>query len=196
MSCKYIIERHEHGWLICAPAGQRGIPANALDECIKRLWKGGAVIDSGIAHHFNSMGRDTQVVFAVSSAAMSEIWRAEIAQGLVKTNPEVRWWHGTDVGTSSAAMFAALVSPMSYMSYRAAKLGNRSTPCDADDLGRCLRLLEAMSEWRDRLDEVAAAYPDTAWPRIIARWSELEKADPKTQNRILNECHTLERSEP
>ena len=67
--------------------------------------------------------------------------------------------------------------------------GQRSTPRDSADLGRCLRLLEVMPEWRGRLNVVAEAYPETAWPEIIAAWEELEHADPRYQNATLNECH-------
>lgn len=190
MSCLYTIERHTHGWLICAPPGQKGVPMAALGEC-QPLYGPEATIDAGIAHHFNALDHGKHVCFAVTTENSSVAWRAEIAEKIKNYNPQQRWWCGTDVGTSSAAMFAVLCSPMSYFRGIAMGKGQRSTPRDSADLGRCLRLLETMPEWRGRLNEVAEAYPETAWPEIIAAWEELEKVDPKRQNDILNECHKM-----
>lgn len=191
MSILYTIERHTHGWLICAAPGQRGIPMNALDECMPMFPRhsGGAVFDAGIAHHYNATHNRDRTVFAVTTPEGSKVWRAEIEASIAALAPYTRWWLGTDVGTSSAAVFAILC-PITEMCDAATEYGRGYTPADADDLGRCLRLIALFPEWRGRLDEVAAAYPDTAWPRIIDRWHELEKADAKTQNYILNECRT------
>ena len=191
MSILYTIERHTHGWLICAAPGQRCVPLNVLDECMAMFprRKGGTVIAAGIARHYNAKHYGPVVVFAVATPKGSAAWRAEIEASIADLAPHTRWWLGTDVGMSSAAMFAPLC-PITELATAAGNYGNRSTPADADDLGRCMRLIALFPEWHGRLDEVAAAYPDTAWPRIIGRWHELEAADPKTQNRILNECRT------
>lgn len=192
MSILYTIERHIHGWLICAAPGQRGVPMNAVDECMPLFPRhsGGAVFDPGIAHHYTVTRAGPLAVFAVTTPEGSKKWRSEIFENIKSMAPEPRWWYGTDVGTSSAAVFCVLCADYLYLRPPAKEYGNASTPADADDLGRCLRLLALFPEWRDRMDEVAAAYPGTAWPRIIDRWHELEKADPKTQNYILNECRT------
>ena len=39
------------------------------------------------------------------------------------------------------------------------------------------------------LSEVAAKWPKTKWPAIIARWSELENASPDGVSKILHEIH-------
>jgi len=191
MSHLYTIERHTHGWLICAAPGQRGVPANALGECMPLFPRhsGGSVFDAGIAHHYTVTRDDPPAVFAVTTPEGSKTWRAEIAAAISTMEPQNRWWSGTDVGTSSAAMLGVLC-PKCWAQHTAFRHGKGSTPADADDLGRCLRLIALFPEWRGRLDEVAAAYPGTAWPRIIDRWHELEKADAKTQCYILTECRT------
>lgn len=47
-------------------------------------------------------------------------------------------------------------------------------PHDPADLGRCLRLLELMPEWRPRLSELAAL--DPYWRSLVAQWEELSSA--------------------
>ena len=44
-------------------------------------------------------------------------------------------------------------------------------PGDPDDFGRCHRLLVLIPEWRERLREVAAAYP--RWRGLVENWDEL-----------------------
>lgn len=45
-------------------------------------------------------------------------------------------------------------------------------PHDPADFGRCYRLLENFSEWRNRLSEVAVAFPK--WGPLVENWQELE----------------------
>ena len=185
----YTVERHTHGWLICAPPGQKGVPMNALGEC-QPLYGLGATIDPGIAHHYNALDLEKHACFAVTTKNGSAAWRDKIGEKVKNYDPQQRWWFGTDVGTSSAAIMGVLGDTrLRWTVSEAYKYGARSTPFDADDLGRCLRLLKAMPEWRGRLNEVAEAYPETAWPEIVAAWGELELADTRHQNAILNECH-------
>lgn len=49
----------------------------------------------------------------------------------------------------------------------------KSHPYDPDDLRRCLLLLQASPETRDRLNDMATC--SSAWARLIARWDELER---------------------
>lgn len=75
-----------------------------------------------------------------------------------------RWCAGTDTGTSSltiAHVLGGIAMPR-----------RPDIPYDPDDFGRCLRLVRLMG-WRDRLGEVADAYPRTAWPGIIEAWNDL-----------------------
>lgn len=49
-----------------------------------------------------------------------------------------------------------------------------SHPLDPADFNRCLKLLKAVPELRDKLPEMKAVSP--AWSAIVDRWSELEES--------------------
>lgn len=185
---RYIIEVHEIGWLLCTLPGRTGLPMTALSECLK-LFPKNAVMVTGVPHHFHATGRP-EVIIAVASPANAKRWEEEIEAELAASTikPELRWWRGTKVGRSSAAIFAALADrAFGYLNVR--EFSGVATPQDAGDFGRCLHLLSVMPEWRDRLPEVATAYPGTKWPAIIDRWAELESATPERQFEILKEIH-------
>jgi hypothetical protein len=46
------------------------------------------------------------------------------------------------------------------------------SPHDPSDLGRCIRLLAIVPEWRQRLPELAALSPE--WAGLVSGWDELE----------------------
>lgn len=141
------------------------------------------MIDCGIAHHLKyTQNRD--VVMCAGIAHELKLWREEITTSLANNPPQERWWHGVDVGTSSAAIFAVLCDKC--WQWEAKEFCRESAPRDAGDFGRCKRLIEAIPEWRERLAEVAEAYPKTAWPRIVARWAELESATQEQVGAILD----------
>jgi hypothetical protein len=185
MNPSYEIERHPFGWLICAPPGQSGLPLTALAECLP-LFKKKSVLNPGIAHHFNASHYHKQVIAAVAAPQDSAAWEKAIAEQLKDLDPQDRWWRGTEVGTSSAALFAVFCRTGLWQ--EANRFGRQSTPQDASDFVRCKHLLDAIPEWRTRLGEVAVAYPGTPWPQIVARWGELETAPAGRVNEILREC--------
>jgi len=80
------------------------------------------------------------------------------------------WITGRDTGRSSITIWAVMMGAVDpdggSWSY--------TTPMDADDLGRCLRLLDRVPEWKPRLPEVAERFP--AWGPIVREWSRLEAA--------------------
>lgn len=45
-------------------------------------------------------------------------------------------------------------------------------PLDPSDFGRCLRLLQAIPEWRSRLPELAQLSPQ--WAALVANWDRIE----------------------
>ena len=151
------------------------------------MFKQDSVMNAGIAHHFNTSGYHKEVVAVVVTPEESDAWEKEIADKLKDRDPQARWWLGTDVGTSSVAIFAVLCREG--LQRECNNYGRRATPQDSADFGRCKRLLDAIPEWRSRLVEVSAKYADTAWPKIILRWLELEAAEPKRVTEILRECH-------
>lgn len=77
------------------------------------------------------------------------------------------WLRGADTGISSLAIAEILggrrCGPEGWV---------RSPPQDPDDLGRCVRLLDLMPGWRERLREVAEAEP--SWAALVEAWDELE----------------------
>lgn len=46
-------------------------------------------------------------------------------------------------------------------------------PADPADLGRCLRLLEKIPEWKPRMPEMAAVSEE--WRRIVPHWDRLSE---------------------
>jgi len=186
MRSKYILERWDHGWLLCPPATSNGVPVTALQE-VMPLMAAGAVMNTGIAHHYSASGK--RVTFCMGDPEELKKWESDIKVSLAGCDPQEQWWRGVDVGTSSAAMFAALTT--SPFKDAAEEFGRGSTPHDAGDLGRCLGLLRLFPEWKARLPEVAEAYPDTKWPGIVENWETLESAEPREQRRILDEIPDL-----
>lgn len=175
----YILERHPHGWLIKAPPHKPGVPANALQECTPLL-PPGAVFDIGIAAHHNA-------IFAlVPSNAAAKAWREEIEAWLAANilDPLDRWLQGTHRGASSEAIVFALTEKVA-RPFAAGRNGD--TPHDAGDFGRCERLLDLFPDWRARLPEVAAKFPNGHWPKLVPEWENLRALDPFQQTARLRE---------
>ncbi len=186
MNPRYILERWPHGWIISG-AETAGVPIDVLTEC-KRIFKKGALMDMGLGHHYKVTGRPYVVFVITETEKDAKAWRAHVDASIASLPPQERWWKGMDVGTSSAAIFAALCDRsfpgLKFQAEETARGG--STPADGGDFGRCFRLLQAIPGWKDRLPEVAAAYPATRWPAIIARWDEIAAADDLTKHKILS----------
>jgi hypothetical protein len=72
------------------------------------------------------------------------------------------WIVGRDTGSSSEAIWAVMMGM---------KPDWDSHPHDGDDLGRCLRLLDLIPEWKLRLGEMAVVYP--YWAALVEHWDEL-----------------------
>jgi hypothetical protein len=155
---------------------------NALGECLPLFGKN-SHMDTGIAHHLKQ-AHDVPVVMLITTVAKGEKWRKEITACLANKNPEIQWWHGFDVGLSSAAIFSCFSNNYTDVCLAYSR---GATPQDSDDLGRCLRLLDLFPKWKEQLPRIAEFWAQTAWPAIIARWQELEAATPSQQTAILRE---------
>jgi hypothetical protein len=79
----------------------------------------------------------------------------------------IRWATGrNDTGLSSNALCAAMMG---------VKPADNSYPHDRGDFGRCVRLLEAIPEWRSDLSP-AASILGPYWRALINKWNEIEAA--------------------
>ena len=179
----YRLERWEHGWIFAGTPPNRSIPMNALNECLKLFPKGSVMVPS-IIHHLRETGHTFAVVCITTPDGLKE-WNQAIEDSIRHMPPQERWWKGLGVGSSSAAVFAVFCNLD--WKRRAEEMGQGAVPHDADDFGRCQQLMETFPEWKPRIREVAAAYPDKAWPRIVERWDELCAAAPEQQTKILQE---------
>lgn len=80
------------------------------------------------------------------------------------------WIAGRDTGASSKAIWAVMMG----------QKGDGSYPSDGDDLGRCLRLLEFIPEWKPRINEMAPV--NQYWAALVANWDELTKLHALTDH--------------
>ena len=74
----------------------------------------------------------------------------------------VEWIVGDDTGLSSKAIWAVMMG---------AKPRPHSYPSDGADLGRCMRLLELIPEWKPRMVEMQAVSP--YWKALVPEWDRL-----------------------
>lgn len=79
----------------------------------------------------------------------------------------LEWFAGDDTGVSSKTLACHMlgIKPKGMWS---------SYPFDPADLGRCLRLLELIPEWKPRVAEMAAV--SEVWARMAERWQEMHDA--------------------
>lgn len=107
------------------------------------------------------------IVVAASNAfvKMHSKWNAGTYFSKPPQTPE-QWAAGRDTGLSSLTIYHVMTgNPVADGWY--------STPSDPSDFGRCYRLLKLFPQWKPRLPEVAAKFPE--WKRLISEWGELEK---------------------
>ena len=69
-----------------------------------------------------------------------------------------------------------------------------SIPYDSDDLGRCIRLLDLIPEWRKRLTELSKAFPE--WEPIVNNWERLEERYRKGERFSIKEGKPISWEEP
>lgn len=121
-------------------------------------------------------------VFAIASKEDGKEWEAEITESLEKSQlpDELKWLRGVDTGASSCTIFFHLCDAPSTTHHWRSEAANyrafdsmRDVPHDADDFGRCHRLLKRFPAWRERLPELAAKLPDTKWPKLVEAWDQI-----------------------
>lgn len=74
------------------------------------------------------------------------------------------WYAAGDTGSSSKTMAAHLTGRTA---------SGTNYPSDGADLGRCLRLILAIPELRERIPQMAAL--GKYWSALVANWDDLEK---------------------
>jgi len=80
-----------------------------------------------------------------------------------KTKKLIRWFLSDEPGLSSRAIVAKMEGiELSYYHH----------PLDPADLGRCIRLLEWIPEYRTRLNEMREV--SQVWANFVDHWDELE----------------------
>lgn len=123
----------------------------------KARLKGPAVLHMGIAWTMRA-------TFAVTTEK-----KAPELMKLLGIGPDSKdWLTSCDCGISSLTMYSVLADEPHVL---------RGTPpdrpFDADDFGRCVRLLERYPAWRGRLGDVVAKHP--TWAPVVERWDELAR---------------------
>lgn len=101
----------------------------------------------------------------VRSEADGKAWLKELGYG--PENPD--WLKSGDVGVSSKTIYATFTGQWHIFGRGMADGG---APHDADDFGRCHRLLKRYPEWVSRLSEVAEKCP--AFAPLVPAWAELD----------------------
>jgi len=113
-----------------------------------------------------------RVTLALASAETVDDWAKHLDErARIKANgdAQLEWFLGTETGLSSRTIFGVLSTRWNCRINR----NESRTPSDPDDFGRCYRLLQRIPEWRVRLGEVSALYPE--WQPLVDHWDELTK---------------------
>jgi hypothetical protein len=135
----------------------------------------------GATHLHAGIATALRQSFVFTSPANAAKWCAEIEASIARitADPALRWVRGTDTGLSARSILAAAGTGQA--AKEAEHVGARGdTPRDADDFGRCSRLLARVPDLRERLPLVAERWP--AWAPLVAVWDELEtllQTDPQ-----------------
>jgi hypothetical protein len=79
----------------------------------------------------------------------------------------IEWLLSGDIGVSSKTILSVMTGSKMISTF------GPDIPYDNGDFGRCYRLLQAFPEWRARLPEVAAQYPE--WGPMVDAWDELTR---------------------
>lgn len=107
--------------------------------------------------------------FAICPKNDVDMWLDEVRQNTEVSaggDKELEWLYGPDTGVSSLTIFSVLSARHGYL-----VKNSNDIPYDPSDFSRCHKLLEKMPEWRDRLQEVAAQFPQ--WEPFVREWPSL-----------------------
>lgn len=175
-SFSYVVETDADN-IILTPKyydGTRPIPSYRISGC---------VIDSIIcsAKHKGVHLTQTDIIRAIARTPTDQWVYDDIARKLIAerlqiklplpTTPElVKWLAGGERGDSSNVVFAHMTG---VKEATAKQCDKTFAPMDADDMSRCLKLIDIGGQtWRDAIPSLATLSPE--WEKIVARWDRLE----------------------
>ena|ERR1035437_1262502 len=119
--------------------------------------------------------RQTNGVIAAANILVKEL-NQESVKSTAKEGLE-KWLQSDETGLSSLYI-ASILSGRSTLRNR---IVERNIPHDGSDFGRCLKLLEAVPEWKKRLGEVGKKGGPT-WKKLIENWKKLEELYKKERS--------------
>lgn len=148
----YTVTRHTHGIAITGP-----VPLSDFSALLTKWGEEG----------YEQMRTDIGDVLGAAVAVVRNeedavAWRKEL--DIRADHPD--WLRSGDTGISSKTIYATFTNTWHC-------LGRPAAPRDADDFGRCHRLLLRYPEWRAKLSEVAAKCPEFA--PLVPIWDELDR---------------------
>jgi hypothetical protein len=111
-------------------------------------------------------------------------WEAEVQREVKAAWPndaEAQWLFGTDVGSSSKTIFSVFCRPD--LKHVATRGLHPCLPADADDFGRCYRLLKLFPHWEQKLTTDMPA----KWTEFSRQYSRLAGLYESKEFKALNE---------
>ena len=162
----YCIEVYPLGICVCPAPGKMGIPMDAM-RMVGKIAPRKSVVDAGIANALDG-------ILAAGALADCKKWRGKITMDLAMQpiSKDLKWIRGVDCGQSSTTLFLALTKDDRVRGESMAlnQRGERHHPRDADDFGRCVRMIAYMG-WENRVQEAAGISRE--WALLVSRWGEL-----------------------
>jgi hypothetical protein len=167
----YRIVRYPHGQAVFGP-----VPAGDVEGLVAMFTAAGLNIwDVAVASFL-------EATICATTPEGSAAWRADIEEQARRDaggDRELEWLLGWDKGFSSMSLLALLgesdrATEDAARRLRYADGGQtwRQPPLDAEDFGRCSRLLDRFPPRRSRLWRVGQV--NDAWCRVVVIWFELE----------------------
>lgn len=155
-----VIER-EHGWIIVGR-----MTASSAGKLLMGFDSG--VVSFGVASALQARSIDDVLMVVARDAEHNRAWCEELdieAAKLADGDAALEWLYGTDVGMSALTIHGVMTGRADSVKMH--------LPSDADDLGRCIRLLDRIPEWQSRIGEVGEVFPP--WRRLVDDWERLVK---------------------
>lgn len=109
--------------------------------------------------------------FVFTNEVGTNAMRAEVDRQTEGLPPLERWCRGWDRGISSMTI-VCLLRTYADGARQMRMHGGTGIPHDADDFGRCVRLLDAVPDIKPELPQLAERMPE--WAPIVADWDRLE----------------------